>query len=132
MVEKLQHEHFVGRKGGVHGSVWILARRTGSVVLVGVLVVLGVGTWRAYEKRKESAQMRAVAETEYNDLIEREYRLKNDIETLSTNRGKEAVLREKYGLAKEGEHMVMIVDRASVPQPATTSRWRVWMNNVLR
>ena len=73
--------------------------------------------------------MRAVAETEYRDLVEREEKLKNDIQGLTTQRGQEAVLRERYGLAKEGEQMVFIVEPTPTVSVATTSVWIGWAAN---
>ena len=130
MADKLQHERFLGRRDGVSVSVRVLFRRAGILGLVVLLFFSVMGSWRAYQKAQESSAMRTVAETENTDLVEREQKLKADIERLSTDRGKEEVLRERYGLAKEGEHMVVIVESNPIPV-ATTSAWKEWVQGIL-
>jgi cell division protein FtsB len=132
MVEKLQHERFLRRKDIVSESMWILLRRVFIGVLIIALVWLGSATWRTYQKQLESGAMRSVAETEFEDLRAREERLKAQIADLKTIRGKEAVLRERYGLAKEGEKMVVIVEPEGQSVATTSPTWKSWVKGILR
>lgn len=76
----------------------------------------------AYNNRERAEQIRA-------DLEKREKDLSSRIETLDTNAGVEREIRDRYGLAKEGEEIVIIVaDPAHAKvqgggQGATVSWW---------
>ncbi len=132
MVEKLQHERFIGRKSGMHGSVGVLLRRVATLTLAIVLVFLVIGTWRTYEKQQEAYDMKIRAEHEFSDLAAREKSLQTQIGDLTTARGKEAALRERYGLAREGERMVVIVEPENRISTTTVPTWRSWMKGILR
>ncbi len=132
MAEKLQHERFIGRKPGIHGSVSILLRRALTLALAIALVLLLMGTWRTYEKKQDAYEMRIRAEHEYADLAAREKSLQTQIGDLTTQRGKEAALRERYGLAREGERMVVIVEPENRISTTTPSTWKTWMKGILR
>ena len=44
------------------------------------------------------------------ELVLQKDRLTRDINTLSTQNGVEEIIRDKYGLAKEGEGLIVITD----------------------
>src|SRR3989338_9754975 len=100
----------------------LLLRRLGLLALIALMGAALGGVWNVYQKERESAGLRAQAESERADLLERETRLKNDIAELNTDRGMEEALREQYALAEEGEQLIVIVEpTASVPVEATSS-----------
>ena len=80
-------------------------------ILFALWAVIGV-----FQKERESQDLRKDAEAQLRELQKREIALKARIESLETERGQEAALRDAYGVGREGEGMVQIVDR-----PATTS-----------
>lgn len=97
--------------------VWIFWRRLstlllGFFVLFGLWAVIGV-----YAKDRESGILKAQAETQLQDLQKREAELHDRISALETERGQEAAIRSAYEVGRDGEGMVMIVDK-----PATASR----------
>jgi len=60
------------------------------------------------------------------DLDKRRTQLETDITKLKTSRGMEETLREQYGLAKSGEHVIVIVDSptpAPVPETSPVMEW---------
>lgn len=74
--------------------------------------------------RKEEIARHAVANTR-SDLATLEARkrvLEGNLAELSTERGKEATLRQTYGVAKEGEEVIIVVP----PKEATTTPKLPW------
>jgi cell division protein FtsB len=95
-----------------------------------LVVAAGSGVWSAYQKERESAGLRAQAESQLSDLTKQQSQLDADITTLQTARGKEAVLRQQYALAAQGEGMIVIVDPATATAPsATSSAFATWLHN---
>jgi hypothetical protein len=101
-------------------------RLLGSRALLAGLFVLvalaGWGTWGAYQKDRESTALRTQAQVQLKDLSSQKTQLDSDIAILQTNRGKEALLRAQYALARAGEQEIIIVDpAASAPVQATST-----------
>jgi hypothetical protein len=63
------------------------------------------------EKERETSHKKDLILEEIDLLKEREASLGKDMLKLETEEGKEAIIREKYQVAKEGEKMVIIVDQ---------------------
>lgn len=63
-----------------------------------------------WEKRNETQEKLDITQKRALELKENEEKLKIDIEKFSSEKGIEANIREKYGLVKEGEQIVVIVD----------------------
>jgi cell division protein FtsB len=92
--------------------------------LLTVCVILGLSTFRMYKKYIHAQQIK---NDYYNELIQVQNHatvLKNNIDALSTDRGKESEIRDRYRVVKEGEQMILIVDNNdketsenSVPEP---------------
>lgn len=99
----------------------LLVRRLLVLLLAIMVISAAVGLWRTYRKARESSQLRHEAEVQLADLNEREAKLRDDLARLESDRGKEEALRERYGLGKSGEHMIVIVDESG-PAPATTTQ----------
>ncbi|MDQ3075839.1 MAG: septum formation initiator family protein [bacterium] len=64
-------------------------------------------------KMKETVKNKEIAEYKVVELEKRKEKLVRDINDLSTDEGKEAVFRENYGLAKEGEGLIIVVEDKS-------------------
>lgn len=63
-----------------------------------------IGRWEETEKNKQIEQDKIV------DLQKRKEKLLSDIERLNTDDGKEEIIRENFGMVKEGEQVIVIVD----------------------
>lgn len=74
--------------------------------------------------RKEEIARRAVRDTraELTTLKERQQVLEGNLAELATERGKEATLRDTYGVAKPGEEVIIVVP----PKEATTTPKLPW------
>lgn len=104
----------------------VVGRRVLLVALLVVLVFVGRGVWKVYDTSKNSETLRAQAEMRMHELEEREARLKADIASLKSERGVEETLRETYGLGREGEGVVVIVE----PVAAPTFEQRTWSDKL--
>ena len=78
--------------------------------LIILLFVMGRAVWNVYEKEKESRKNLALVQKEYNELTEKEANLIEKNEDLKTHKGIERELRDRFGVAKEGEEMILIFD----------------------
>ncbi len=74
----------------------------------------------AFTEAKE-VQMR------YEALEARRSVLESDLAVLATSRGKEAAIRESFGVAKPGEEVIVVVP----PVAATSSPERSWWQRIL-
>src|SRR5688572_2800520 len=81
------------------------------LLFLGVLVL--VFAWsviRFSAKLEETGRNKKIAEDKVAALREKKEKLSEDIESLNTDEGKEEFFRENYGLAKEGEQMIVVVE----------------------
>lgn len=89
-----------------------------AALLMILVVLLGRGVWGVVEKEQEARRQLEAAAAEQSALQERETYLQSEIKRLSTPRGVEEELREKFGVAKEGEEVIVVV---SPPQNENSS-----------
>ena len=80
------------------------------VVLFIVVLFAGNAAWNMYQKYKESKDFKDRALAELQELEKREQNLTEDIEKLQTERGVEEELRKRFGIVKEGEEVVIVID----------------------
>ncbi len=101
-------------------------KRMGEYVIAGLLSLAIVWLlWLVWGiARKEEIARRAVADTraELATLKERQGVLEGNLAELSTERGKEATLRQTYGVAKPGEEVIIVVP----PKEATSTPVLPW------
>ncbi len=85
------------------------------------------GFWQKMEDTKEN---RRIAEEKVKTLKESEAALSESIESLQTEAGIEENIRNKFGLAKDGEGVIVIVEdkNAEIPETKDEGNWfsRVW------
>ncbi|NBV77566.1 hypothetical protein EBR66_05385 [bacterium] len=110
-----------------HDPVRILGRRLWILGLLVLCALMLRAAYGAYQKQQESYEMRAVAEAELRNVTERKERLALVIDTLNSPQGKDAALRERFSLGKEGEQMLVIVDSEGQKPPpqGTTTEWSI-------
>ena len=88
----------------------ILYSRPVLVFMSLVLLFFMWGVVRFFIKMEETSKNRDIAELKLVELNKNKDKLISDIENLNTDRGKEASIRDKFGLAKEGEGLIVVVD----------------------
>ncbi len=72
------------------------------------LFLVARGAWNMYQKSQTTLVKREAAEEELSALKARERELSQDIVNLSTDRGIEEEIRERFMVAKEGESVMVI------------------------
>ena len=81
------------------------------IVILGVVCTLSINaTWDVYKKVRDTEKNVAAVTETYDELKKRESELIGKIESLETPLGVETEIREKFGLVKDGEEMIVIVD----------------------
>src|SRR3989344_4518993 len=86
------------------------------LLLLGLFVaalLMFPGVWKVYTQERESRMLRNEATQELSELQERERRLREKTEALNTEYGLETALREQFSLARQGEKLIVIVDRST-------------------
>jgi len=83
----------------------------GILLLVFAWSVLGL-----LRKMILTVENKKIAESKLIQLEQEKVQLSSDIDKLSTEKGKEETIREKFPVAKEGEGVVIIVDDKSTTE----------------
>jgi len=82
------------------------------LVLAGIgvfIVIAGWNTWDMYQKWRLSEDALEKTRTSYENLEKREAFLDSKIDNLSTESGVEAEVRERFGVAKPGEGVIVVL-----------------------
>jgi cell division protein FtsB len=82
-----------------------------ALILLGLVIIFF--TWNVIglmNRMQDTAKNRQIEEDKIAELIERQNKLSIDIANLKTEKGLEENIREKFGLAKEGEEMIVVVE----------------------
>ena len=77
-------------------------------------------------KANETARNRKIAEENMIKLETQKERLNIDIEKLKTDKGTEEIIRDKFGFAKQGEGLVVVVDSTNNKIDQKTSKISFW------
>ena len=92
------------------------------------LIVLGLFVlffaWNVlgfWNKMEETSKNKKIAEEKVTELEQQKEKLTSDINSLKTEEGKEQFFRENYGLAKDGEDTIVIVDDKNMKASAADS-----------
>ena len=100
----------------------IVGGTLGMLALAALAFVAVRGAYGMYGKFAEAAAARAGAESQLAELQGRYASVKADVDAFSTDRGVEAALRERYGVAKPGEGQIDIVREASTTEPVAQQK----------
>jgi cell division protein FtsB len=97
-------------------------------VLVILIGFLGNALWGVYKKQSLTRDNLDKTAATFDSLQAREKMLSSEIDRLKTVKGTEQEIREKYGLIKPGEEVIVVVDDgadpASVTAPSGASFWQ--------
>ncbi len=86
--------------------------------LVVAILILAKGTWGVYQKEIESRKNVAMVEKELVELEKRRDLLQVETSKLNTEEGVEEAIRRKYQVSKDGESVLVVVDK---PLPAAVN-----------
>lgn len=100
-----------------------------ALIFLAILVI--VFAWSAIGlvgKAKETAKNKNIAQNKITELQEQKIKLEADIEKLNTDEGIEESIRDKFGWAKEGEQMIVVVDEKIQPEAETQNNQKGFFN----
>lgn len=80
------------------------------VVLFIICILLGISVFKVYLKYAHAKSIRNDYRDELAQVKQHEMDLQKNIDALSTERGKEEEIRDRYRVVKQGEQMILIVD----------------------
>ena len=83
--------------------------------------------WDIYEKEERARHAAEDAKSELLALSEREAKLSENLQELSTERGREASLRETYGVARPGEEVIIVVAPEGEEELGELPWWRKFL-----
>ena len=86
-----------------------------------VWVIFGV-----FSRMEETVKNRQISENKVNELQKQKAELSEDITKLESENGQEEIIREKYGLAKNGEGLIVVVDDKPTTAEASTTSGGFW------
>ncbi len=97
-----------------HTRFWI-------VVLVILCILFGISVIKTSKKFIHAKSIRNEYRDELAQVTQHQADLQKNIDALSTERGKEAEIRDRYRVVKQGEQMILIIDNdkngsADVPE----------------
>ena len=83
------------------------------IILFFVVLIFAWNVFGFWRKMSETRKNREIVEAKVAELQKDHDRLSADISKLSSEEGVEDSIREKFGLAKEGEGLIIVVDDES-------------------
>lgn len=87
-----------------------------TIIIIGVLLVfISRSAWGMYQKSQDATEKTQKAEKALAGLQEKEVILTQDILSLSTDRGIEGEIRDRFMVAKEGEKVIIVADQLGTP-----------------
>lgn len=96
-----------------------------------LLMILVRPTWKIFQKSLESKNNLSRAESELSKLESRKQELEASVSYIKTDYGRDQEIRSKFGVAKDGETMMVIVrdiPGLKEPEPIPSVNWfrRMW------
>ncbi len=95
-------------------------------ILIGITVLVACWLmwliWGLIGKAQIAVSEARDAQRQYKELEGRKQSLEANLSALNTDRGRDAVMRTTFGVAKPGEEVVVVVPPATAT-PTTTSSW---------
>jgi len=82
----------------------------GVVILLGVVVLLSLSLGRMVSRYRAAMENKKFSTTEFETLQNQEAALYKKIEWLSTPEGIEYEIRDRYGVVKPGEEVIVITE----------------------
>ena len=81
------------------------------LIFFGVLILFFIFIMFGFmNKMEDTSKNRKIVEDKILELEKSKEKLNSEISKLKTEKGVEESIREKFGLAKEGENMILVVD----------------------
>lgn len=87
-----------------------------SLIFLGIVIIVFIYSMFGFiGKMEETIKNRKIIEDKIAELEQSKEKFNTDINNLKTDKGVEESIRDKFGLAKEGENLIMITDDKNSP-----------------
>lgn len=81
------------------------------LIFLGIIIIIFfINMFRFVNKLEETSKNKQIIEDKIGELEQSKEKLNSEITKLQTEKGVEESIREKFGLAKEGENVIIVVD----------------------
>jgi cell division protein FtsB len=104
----------------------ILHSRYAIAILAIICLFFVRAVWNIHTKYEKSRDIAERARTELATLEAREKALKDSIAALGTEEGKEREIRDRFGVVKEGERMIVLVDESGDVEAQSSGEESLW------
>ena len=81
------------------------------LLLLVISILLTKSIFGIYKKSAESTARAGIAKADLAKLVERKEALVSDLKRIKSTSGIEAELRGKFDVGKDGEHLLVIIDK---------------------
>ena len=102
--------------------------------LIIIIALVSRGVWGIYMKYEKSSALAEKSRADLAVLQERQEALSKSISALNTEEGREKELRDRFGVVKPGEKMVILVDNVPVAKTSVNtvndSWWRKFLESI--
>jgi cell division protein FtsB len=88
----------------------IVQSKVALMFLTALILFFAYNVFNLVNKMKDTIKNRKIAENKIEELQKQKTELLENIDKLKTDKGVEENIRDKFGLAKEGEGMIVVVD----------------------
>lgn len=96
------------------------ARFAIAAVLVIICFAVGRGAWNMYGTMSRAKAEASETRTRHDELVKRKEDVQASLKNLETEYGSEAALRERFGVARPGEIVILLTD-IEAPAASTTA-----------
>ena len=101
-------------------------------ILIGILTLIIFWLisliWGLAGKAQVAVTEARNARAQYQELEERKKTLEANLSALATDRGRDAVIRTTFGVARPGEEVIVVVSPATATPTTTPSWWQRILN----
>lgn len=95
------------RKKGMHK---FMESKLVLFLLGGIIILFAWNVFSFIGKMRDTARNKNIAEKKVIELKQMKQELSDNIASLNTEKGQEESIRDKFGFAKEGEEVIVIVE----------------------
>lgn len=90
------------------------------------IFVLGRATWQSFLGARFAKENAAAVKGEKTELEKRSTALQDDLAKLENERGMEEIIREKFAVGKEGEGVIILVDKDDTASTTLKNEKNLW------
>jgi len=103
------------------------------ILAMGLVILVSISAFKMYQTSRDTQETVERLEEERDEMSIRQEQLLNTAADLSTQRGIEQEIREKFSVVKEGERVIVLVDdpdRNSTSTAIDESWWRSLLDSL--